>query len=219
MASPPKRRRGQRGPDRKPRQIRSDAQTCIATIEHLISDPARNAGWLSTMRAAKENAPRCTSIRKNGMKCERVAVKGSAHCCRHMSFAEQRRIDDARYIKAQQTIDRLASPTIVERARRVMLTIERRRLLALWSRGGGNQAEVPGMTITLSHGDSVAVANLLKNLSQIDIFDQRLTPRCIDRCRWAAYLHLIGKLDFGAYDRRIKNALRREAEYWSMKNT
>jgi hypothetical protein len=171
------------------------------------------------MRAAKEFAPRCTRIKRDGIKCERVAMKGSAFCCRHIPFDELRKIDDVRYQKAQDTIDRIASPTIVERARKVQLTIEKRRLRFLWAIHGANQPETPGATLFLNPGDSAAVARHLKHHSDIDIFDGSRTHRCLDYLRWAAYLMLIGRIDAVAYGKRVARALRLEAEYWASKSS
>ena len=221
MPSPPKRRHGQRGPDKKPRKRREDYDQLFSRIANFVpeTNPSHTHHWLATMRAAKELAPRCTAIKSDGIKCERVAMKGAIHCCRHIPRAELRRLDDARYIEAQQIIENVSSPTVVRKARGVQLTIELRRLRFMWCPKGANAPETVGATLFLNPGDSTAVANHLKRYSGVDIFTDKMTYRCIDRCRWAAFHYLLGRIDAGMYERRVACALRQDAKYWSLKTS
>jgi hypothetical protein len=215
-----KRRHGERGPDRQPRKMRNDALFLFERIENYSTEvnPAHTSKWLSSMRERLAFIPRCEFDLRTGDKCQCPAIKNYHLCINHADRRELQLLDNRRYEAAQAIIDRCSSPSIVLRARRLQLAIERRRLLFLWSPRGANAPETVGATLFLSAGDSNAVATRLKQAG-VDIFADRLTYRAVDKLRWEAFHVIIGRISEEKFTQRVKRHLREDNKYWSMKTS
>jgi hypothetical protein len=182
---------------------------------HLGSrDPAHLRRWLTALMAGRMAAPTCDGITRTGSPCRRQRLHGSRFCSYHAKGAERDRVDQLRLARQHK---RALSASASERGRALQQLgdIERRLLYRAWRK----DPLIEASTLELSPDDEARVREfLLRRGLDLDAPDrvtgEPLTPRAIDRARWAAQRGISQLADERGVRRRIEDLLRDERRFW-----
>ena len=184
---------------------------------HLGSQsPAHLDRWRAALMAGQRAAAKCEATTRTGAQCRFHVIPGTRRCTHHLVGAERDAYDRNRIPKLQRMIDRNVGGRItIARARKSLANIARRQLHRLWKIA----PDAPGSTLGLPPRDEQRVRNWLRNHGiDLDAPAQYLTPRCIDRVRWAAFMKLRGGMPNEAARRRLVLALRDDTR-WQQKQS
>jgi hypothetical protein len=184
---------------------------------HLGSrDPEHVSRWLNAMWAGRRAAPKCEGDTKTGARCCGQRLYGSIRCIHHTRGAERDRVDMAR-LERQRRFAHSNCASERASALRQIRNIERRLLHRYWK----INPEAEGSTLELSSSDELKARQYLRSGFGLDIeavdgvTGKPLTPRAVDRARWAAYLGMTARCADEAARRRVASLLRDERQYWA----
>jgi hypothetical protein len=173
--------------------------------------------WVNAMMAGRRAKPTCEGVTKLGVQCRRQRLHGARFCSLHCKGGERDRIDAAR-LERQRRIVVYASPVAKARALKQIRNIENRMTHRAWLKN----PEAEGCTLELSSRDERRVREFLLsgyglNIDAVDAASGRpLTPRAVDRARWAAFLGMTARCSEEAVGRRIFLLLRDDRRYWAL---
>jgi hypothetical protein len=180
-------------------------------------DPDFLRVWLLAQWEGRKKAPKCDALTREGKPCRRDRLRGADRCGHHVQGAERDRVDRLRLARLHRELTRTSCEGLQRRIRRQLRNIEKRSLHRAWLR----DPTIEGSTIDISVADDQSVRTCLRDELGIDIeqpdrvTEQDLTPRAVDRAKWAAYLLLQGTIDHEAARRRIASLLVAERRYWA----
>jgi hypothetical protein len=180
-------------------------------------DPAHIARWHAAMMAGRRAAPKCDALTREGKPCRRDLLYGADRCSHHLKGRERDAIDAIRLERACKAA--AVANNAVDRAEalKAIRNIQRRALHRAWL----NHPEIEGSTLELSPHEEERVRMSLRDDLGLDVerpdsvTGRALTPRALDRARWAGYLRLKDRLDPEAARRRVASLLRDERRYWA----
>ena len=203
----------------KPRKRRSDAHLAASYLGDYFAGGNRHHTmhvWLPAMHAARDALPKCEAVASTtGERCRFHAMKGSNRCAHHLRGKERDRLDAAAKQKQLHILSRTSSPQTIARVEKRIATIERRELRRTWR----TFPEAAGSTLTLAPDDEQAVHHLLRERASVNIGPGTdLTPRAIDRCRWAGYQLACETIDETRFHKLINGALRDDAKWKAKKS-
>ncbi len=188
----------------------------IVTTFGLDRIRARAPEWLAAMERGKAAAPRCGAKKKSGQPCRRVPLRGAKHCFNHFHGPERDALDARRVAAAQRLLARTTNARFRADAARTIKTVLRRQFQRLWQK----DATIPGSTLELAARDEARVLSWLLRGFNIDLdrtmhsTGDLLSPRCIDRLRWAAALSLTGRITPEFARNRVAAAMRDDLKFW-----
>jgi hypothetical protein len=195
---------------------------CITQSFGLQAIRQRVPEWLAALRKGYAKAPRCGAPRRDGKTCTRLRMKGGAHCYLHLHGDARTTADLERGMKAR----RLLNSTNVrhrKEAESAVRNINRRLLQLHWK---CQNPDVPGSTLDVPPADERRLRKHLMLKYDIDLhqfrhiglFPERgLSPRAIDRLRWAAVLELTNRVSATSAGNRVRAAIRDDLA-WFLKH-
>jgi hypothetical protein len=173
--------------------------------------------WHAAMMAGSRRAPRCDGVTRTGAPCQGQRLYGSRFCIHHTRGVERDRVDEVRLARACKAAARANNAIDRAKAVKTIRNIQRRSLHRAWL----NHPETEGSSLELSQHEEERVRSFLRDDLGLDIeaadahTRRPLTPRALDRARWAGYLQLKHRIDPDAARRRIVGLLRDERRYWA----
>ena len=196
----------------------------IVKILGLETIRARAPTWLGAMRKGYAAAPKCGAMTRARTPCELARLPGADRCHHHLRGTARDEVDVARLRRAQKLLSRTTNAHHLARAEATIAAIARRQLHRAWKL----DPTLPGSTLALPDNDEARVRAWLGDNHRIDLdqephpvhanADQLITARCIDRLRWAATLHLAGRMDAARAARRVFVAVRDDLKFWAKRN-
>ena len=193
-------------------------------------DPAeRKQAWSRAGVEARRYMPRCEAIaRATGVQCDRPRCKGQKHCWHHLPRKARRKVELRREIEHRKTLYRGDTPFRTARAVTKLQEIARRRfILDVWPHDPHLDADLLRFA---NPDDEQSCWNWLKSRHNISSSENLPgtehppTPLCCFRLLWAAWrivrqANNLNEALVKSADYRVRRALRREAEYWQLRDT
>lgn len=181
---------------------------------------ARVPEWHAAMARGFAAAPKCGAMTRAKTPCQCPRLRGTDRCHLHLHGKARDVADAARLASAQH---RARSGNTIRRAEAeaTIAAIARRQLHRAWKL----DPTLPGSTLVLPYTDEGRARRWLLDTHGIDLdlephpfhanTDYPITPRAVDRLRWAAALHLAGRMDMARAARRVFVAVRDDLRYWA----
>lgn len=145
-------------------------------------------------------------------------MRGADRCSFHLHGKDRDAVDAARLLRAQKTLSRTTNALLRRKAMSTIASVTRRQTHRAWK----VDPTIPGSTLTLPEHDEARVSRWLREVHRLDLEHHLLhdngrpiTARCIDRLRWAATLHLSGRMDAERAARRVFVAVRDDLRFWA----
>ena len=175
--------------------------------EHFASrDPHHLDRWRAALMAGLAQK-RCVAIaRSTGLRCRGIPLKFSTKCRCHCLGSERIAVDAKRLSWLERQLPRTGNADARANVEARIARIERRRLRWVWR----TDPTVEGATISLSPRDLERVQAWLRSVG-VDV--DSLTPRALDRCRWAGALNLARRTTEATALKSVAVALRDERQW------
>ena len=196
----------------------------IVKILGLETIRAHAPKWLAAMSAGRANAPRCGAQTRAKTPCACPVMRGADRCHLHLHGKARDELDVKRAAAARKLLSRTTNTRHRASAKSALANVTRRQLHRAWKK----DPTLPGSTLTLPDRDEARVSRWLRDTHRIDLDQEHhpvhantnhpITARCIDRLRWAATLHLSGRMDAERAARRVFVAMRDDLKFWAKRN-
>jgi hypothetical protein len=188
-------------------------------------DPQHIRRWVNAMHAGRVNGPKCVGVTSLGAPCQRSPMRQSCYCASHQRQSNPQDRERVERHLEQRCVDVLkfgGTPKAVREAHAGLRRIARHRLHRQWK----HDPRLEGETISFSNAsDRERVHAWIRDNCGVDIDrplpdGRMLTPRALDRCRWAGWrvvrspTPLPDQFVTNAKN-RVRVALRDDARFWA----